>query len=158
VTAPTMAALYEKKNHAELQKLCKQLVIAIAVVTLLGFGFLIFTGNILLSFFNPSFTSAYSILLILALGCMIDAISGPTAYLMQMTSYEKSYLKIMVVCYVLVILLQFVLIPRFGGLGAAFASATGTIVWNLWSIWLLRAKAKIDPSIIGLIWPVEQKN
>jgi O-antigen/teichoic acid export membrane protein len=155
VTAPTMAALYEKKNHAELQKLCKQLVIAIAVVTLLGFGFLIFTGNILL---NPSFTSAYSILLILALGCMIDAISGPTAYLMQMTSYEKSYLKIMVVCYVLVILLQFVLIPRFGGLGAAFASATGTIVWNLWSIWLLRAKAKIDPSIIGLIWPVEQKN
>jgi O-antigen/teichoic acid export membrane protein len=158
VTAPTMAALYEKKNYAELQKLCKQLVIAIAVVTLLGFVFLVFTGNILLSFFNHSFTSAYSILLILALGCMVDAISGPTAYLMQMTSYEKSYLKIMVVCYVLVILLQFVLIPRFGGLGAAFASASGTIIWNLWSIWLLRVKAKIDPSIIGLIWPVTQKN
>ncbi len=158
VTAPTMAALYEKKNYAELQKLCRQLVMAIAVVTFLGFVFLAFTGNILLSFFNHNFTSAYSILLILALGCMIDAISGPTAYLMQMTSYEKSYLKIMVVCYVLVILLQFVLIPRFGGLGAAFASASGTIIWNLWSIWLLRAKAKIDPSIIGLIWPVEQKN
>ena len=158
VTAPTMAALYEKKNYAELQKLCRQLVIAIAVVTLLGFVFLVLTGNILLSFFNPSFTSAYSILLILALGCMIDAISGPTAYLMQMTSYEKSYLKIMVVCYVLVILLQFVLIPRFGGLGAAFASASGTIVWNLWSIWLLRSRAKIDPSIIGLLWSVDQKN
>ena len=158
VTAPTMAALYEKKNHAELQKLCKQLVISIAVVTLLGFVFLVFTGNILLGFFNHSFTSAYSILLILALGCMIDAISGPTAYLMQMTAYEKSYLKIMVVCYVSVILLQFVLIPRFGGLGAAFASAGGTIIWNLWSIWLLRVKAKLDPSIIGLIWPVEQKN
>ena len=158
VTAPTMAALHEKKSYAELQKLCKQLVIAIAVVTLLGFVFLVFTGNILLNFFNHSFTSAYPILLILALGCMIDAISGPTAYLMQMTAYEKSYLKIMVVCYVLVILLQFVLIPRFGGLGAAFASASGTIIWNLWSIWLLRTRAKIDPSIIGLIWPVEQKN
>ncbi len=157
VTAPTMAALYEKKNHAELQKLCKQLVIAIAVITLLGFVFLVFTGNILLSLFNPSFTSAYPILLILALSCMIDAISGPTAYLMQMTAYEKSYLKIMVVCYALVILMQFVLIPRLGGLGAALASASGTIVWNLWSIWLLRAQAKLDPSIIGLIWPVEQK-
>jgi O-antigen/teichoic acid export membrane protein len=158
VTAPTMAALYEKKSYAELQKLCKQLVVAIAVVTFLGFVFLVFAGNILLSFFNHSFTSAYSILLILALGCMIDAISGPTAYLMQMTSYEKSYLKIMVVCYVLVILLQFVLIPRFGGLGAAFASASGTIIWNLWSIWVLRVKAKLDPSIVGLMWPVKQKN
>ena len=158
VTAPTMASLYEKRDHTELQRLCKQLVVAIAVVTLLGFVFLVFTGNILLSFFNHSFTSAYSILLILAFGCMIDAISGPTAYLMQMTSYEKAYLKIMVVCYLLVIALQFALIPRLGGLGAALASGGGTIVWNLWSIWHLRTKAKIDPSIIGLVWPVQVKS
>ena len=158
VTAPTMASLYENKNQNELQKLCTQLVIAIVVVTLLGFVFLVFTGNILLSFFNHSFTSAYPILLILAFACMIDAVSGPTAYLMQMTSYEKAYLKIMVVCYVLVITLQFVLIPRLGGLGAALASAGGTIVWNLWAVYLLRARAKIDPSILGLIWPIKSKS
>lgn len=153
VTAPTMAALYEKKSLRELQNLCRQLVIAIAVATFLAFVFLGLTGSILLSFFNHSFTSAYPVLMILALSCMIDAISGPTAYLMQMTSYEKAYLKIMVVCYVLVIVLQIILIPRFGGLGAALASASGTIIWNLWSIWLLRAKAGLDPSILGLIWP-----
>lgn len=158
VTAPTMASLYEKKSHTELQKLCKQLVIAIAAVTLVGFVFLVFSGKILLGFFNHNFTSAYSILLILAFGCMIDAVAGPTAYLMQMTAYEKTYLKIMLVCYLLVIMLQFALIPRWGGMGAALASAGGTIVWNLWSIWLLRTKAKIDPSILGLVWSIKSKS
>ena len=157
VTAPTMAALYEKQEYHELQKLCRQLVIAIAVVTLFGFIFLLFTGKILLGLFNHNFTSAYGILLILALGCMIDAVAGPTAYLMQMTSYEKAYLKIMAVCYVLVIALQFILIPSFGGIGAAVGSASGTIIWNLWSIYLLRSKASLDPSIFGLIWPVRAK-
>lgn len=158
VTAPTMASLYEKKSHMELQKLCNQLVISIAIVTLLGLVFLVFAGNILLSFFNHNFISAYPILLILAFGCMIDAVSGPTAYLMQMTAYEKPYLKIMVCCYLLVIVLQFALIPRWGGIGAALASASGIIAWNLWSIWLLRTKAKIDPSIFGLVWPVHYKS
>ncbi|MDE2447132.1 MAG: oligosaccharide flippase family protein [Alphaproteobacteria bacterium] len=157
VTAPIMASLYEKRDHAALQKLCKELVLAIAVVTFLGFVFLVFAGNLLLSFFNPSFTSAYGILLILAFGCMIDAVSGPTAYLMQMTSYEKAYLKIMVICYLLVIALQFALIPRYGGIGAALASASGTVIWNLWSIALLRTKAALDPSILGLVWPAKRK-
>jgi O-antigen/teichoic acid export membrane protein len=154
VTAPIMAALYEKKQTQELQKLCRQMVIAIAAVTLLGFLFLVLSGNILLSIFNPRFTSAYYILLILAFGAMIDAVSGPTAYLMQMTSLETVYARMLAVIYVLVFVLQFIFIPKYGVIAAALANASGVIVWNCVSIYFLRKKIGVDPSLFGFFFPI----
>jgi O-antigen/teichoic acid export membrane protein len=155
VTAPIMSALYEKKQTQELQKLCRQMVIAIAAVTLLGFLFLVLSGNTLLSIFNPSFTSAYYILLILAFGAMIDAVSGPTAYLMQMTSLETVYARMLAVIYVLVFVLQFIFIPKYGVIAAALANASGVIVWNCVSIYFLRKKIGVDPSLFGIFFPTK---
>ena len=155
VTAPMMASLYEKNQTQELQKLCRQMVIAIAVVTLFGFLFLVMTGNILLSIFNPSFTSAYYILLILAFGAMIDAVSGPTAYLMQMTSLETVYARMLAVIYVFVFVLQFIFIPKYGVIAAALANASGVIVWNCVSIYFLRKKIGVDPSLFGIFFPTK---
>jgi O-antigen/teichoic acid export membrane protein len=84
---------------------------------------------------------------------MIDAVAGPTAYLMQMTTYEKAYLRIMVVCYGFVLLAQFILIPRYGSMGAAMASTGGIVIWNLWAVALLRREAGLDPSLLSLIVP-----
>lgn len=155
VTAPIMATLYEKKQTQELQKLCRQMVIAIAGVTFLGFLFLVLTGNVLLSIFNPSFTSAYYILLILAFGSMIDAVSGPTAYLMQMTSLETVYARMLAVIYVFVFVLQFIFIPRYGVIAAALSNATGVIVWNCLSIYFLRKRIGVDPSLFGIFFPMK---
>ena len=112
VSAPTMAALFHSGKIVELQRLCRNLSVAIAAVTIVGFIFLVLLGHRLLGLFDPNFVSAYPILLIIAFGCMIDAVSGPNAYLMQMTSFERPYLKVMAVCYVLVILAQIILIPN----------------------------------------------
>jgi O-antigen/teichoic acid export membrane protein len=158
VAAPSMAALYQSRSMEELQKLSRQLVTAITAATALGFVFLVLAGKPLLSLFNPGFVSAYWILIILASASLVDALSGPTAYLMQMTSFESAYLKIMVVCYALVVALQFALIPSLGGIGAAIATACGTIMWNVWAIWLLRSKASLDPSLFGLLRPVVSRH
>jgi O-antigen/teichoic acid export membrane protein len=155
VAAPTMAALYQGRKFAELQRLNRKLVLAIAVATIAGFMFLVIAGPFLLRMFNPAFASAYWIMLVLAFGCLVDATAGPSAYLMQMTSFEGAYLKIMITCYALVVALQAILIPHYGGMGAAIASATGTIIWNIWAVWLLRKKASLDPSVFGLLVPVK---
>jgi O-antigen/teichoic acid export membrane protein len=120
---------------------------------LLGFLFLVLSGNILLSIFNPSFTSAYYILLILAFGAMIDAVSGPTAYLMQMTSLEAVYARMLAVIYVFVFVLQFIFIPKYGVIAAALANTSGVIVWNCVSIYFLRKKIGVDPSLFGIFFP-----
>ncbi len=150
VTAPTMAALYHAHKLQELQALCRKLALAIAAVTAAGFAVLIVAGKLLLGVFDPAFVAAYPILLIIGFGAVIDAMSGPNAYLMQMTRFEWPYVKVMVATYGVVIVAQILLIPHFGAIGAALASAGGVIMWNVASIIILRRHAGLDPSLIGV--------
>ena len=157
-TAPHMSALYHAGKFGELQSLCRKLAIAIAGVTLAGFVFLIFAGKLLLSFFDPQFVAAYPVLIAIALGTVVDAVAGPNAYLMQMTKFEGAYLKTLVICYALVIVAQLMLIPRYGSLGAALASACGIVTWNFLAIYILRRKAGLDPSLLAIIMPPRHAN
>jgi O-antigen/teichoic acid export membrane protein len=157
VAAPSMSGLYHSGKMAELQRLCRTMAGAIVVVTAIGFAMLALVGKFLLGLFDANFISAYPILMIVALGTMIDAISGPNAYLMQMTKYETHYLKIMGVCYALVLGAQLILVPIWGGVGAAIASAGGVILWNVWAIVILRKDAGLDPSLLSLIVPPKPK-
>ncbi|MCA0432511.1 MAG: oligosaccharide flippase family protein [Proteobacteria bacterium] len=151
VTAPTMAALFHDNKIAELQKLCRNVAIAISLATLAGLIFLIVVGKHLLAFFDPAFVSAYPILIILSIGYLVDAMAGPNAYLMQMTSYERHYVWIMVLCYIVVVAAQLILIPLYGAIGAAMASAGGVALWNAAAIIVLRRRAGLDPSILSLL-------
>ena len=155
-TAPTMARLYHAGQLTELQTLCRKLSLAIVLATTAGYLFLIVAGKVMLGFFDPSFVAAYPLLLIIGFGALVDAVSGPNSYLMQMTSFEKDYLKIMVASYAIVLIAQFALIPRFGSLGAALASSLGVVLWNLASIAVLRKKAKLDPSLLSLVAPPQR--
>jgi O-antigen/teichoic acid export membrane protein len=152
VGAPLMSANFHSGKFKELQRLCNVLSIAIAISTLLGVLVIVIFGHQLLGIFDPSFVNAYPVLLLLAAGYTIDSLAGPNAYLMQMTGLERPYLKIMAACYLGVLLMQVVLIPIYGGLGAATASAIGIIAWNLCAIRLLRKSKGLDPSVLGLIF------
>ena len=157
-TAPHMSALYHAGRLVELQALCRKLAIAIAAITFAGFIFLVITGKLLLGIFDPQFVAAYPILIALALGTVVDAVSGPNAYLMQMTKFEGAYLKILIGCYSLVIAAQFILIPRYGSFGAALASASGVILWNVLAIVVLRRNAGLDTSLLSVLHPPQPKN
>jgi O-antigen/teichoic acid export membrane protein len=152
VGAPLMSANYHSGKLKDLQRLCNALSIAIAIFTLLGVLVLFIFGRELLGIFDQSFVGAYPVLLLLAAGFTIDSLAGPNAYLMQMTGLERPYLKIMASCYVVVLILQVLLIPIYGGIGAAAASAIGIISWNICAITLLRKSKGLDPSILGLVF------
>ena len=157
-TAPHMSALYHAGRLVELQALCRKLAIIIAAITFAGFIFLVITGKLLLSMFDPQFVAAYPILIALALGAVVDAGSGPNAYLMQMTKFEGAYLRILIGCYSLVIAAQFILIPRYGSFGAALASASGVILWNVLAIVVLRRNAGLDSSLLSVFHPPHPKD
>ncbi len=153
VAAPMMASAYHTNNLTELRRICRLLATAIAIVTFLGLVFVFVFGDKLLSIFNPAYVSAYPVLILFALSATVDAVCGPTAYLMQMTSLERSYLKIMAGCYALVLVLQFIFVPRYGLIAAAACSGAGVILWNLVAIALLRRKIGVDPSIFSFFLP-----
>lgn len=150
VAAPMMAASYHSGRMVELQNICRLLAVAIAISTLVGFAFLVLAGSALLAFFDPQYANAYWVLMVLAFGFAIDAMAGPSAYLMQMTKLEWAYLRIMAVVYLLVLLLQLIFVPRYGILAAAIATASGVIIWNALAVTLLRREIKIDPSVFSI--------
>ena len=152
VGAPLMSANYHSGKFRELQRLCGLLGIAIAVSTIAGLLVLVLFGHQLLGLFDASFTSAYAVLLILAVGYFVDSMAGPNAYLMQMTGLESTYLKIMGTCYAFVLAAQLLLVPIYGGMGAAIASACGIVIWNVWAIIVLRTRKGLDPSVFGLLF------
>jgi O-antigen/teichoic acid export membrane protein len=151
VAAPMMASAFHGGNREELQKLCRYLAIGISGVTLLGLVFFAFAGKLLLGFFDPSYVSGYWLLMIFSLGFTVEALAGPSAYLMQMTSLENSYLRIMACCYALVIALQLVFVPRYGLMAAALANVSGVVLWNLAANILIRKKLGVDASIFSLL-------
>lgn len=150
VAAPMMAASYHAGRMDELQRICRLLAVAIAATTLAGLAFLAILGKFLLGIFDPAYVSAYGVLMVLGLGFTVDAMAGPSAYLMQMTKLEWTYLRVMAIVYALVIALQLTFVPRFGMIAAAAASALGVVVWNLLAVSLLRREIRIDPSVFSL--------
>jgi O-antigen/teichoic acid export membrane protein len=153
VAAPLMSAAWQSGRKAELQRLCKMLALAIAVSTAIGFVVLVLIGKPLLSIFDPAYQSAYPLLLILGLGYAIDALAGPTAYLMQMTSLEGAYLRIMAVVYGFVLALQLLFVPLYGAIAAACATALGVALWNIIAITQLRRSIGVDSSILSFFLP-----
>ncbi len=151
VAAPMMASAYHSGNLPELRRICRLLAAAIAVVTLAGLIFVAGFGDRLLAIFKPEFVSAYPVLVVFAISATVDALCGPTAYLMQMTTLERAYLKIMAASYAAVLVLQLIFVPHYGLIAAAACNAAGVVVWNLFAITLIRRRIGVDPSVFSFI-------
>tara|TARA_B100001142_G_scaffold95025_1_gene96923 strand:+ start:72174 stop:73538 length:1365 start_codon:yes stop_codon:yes gene_type:complete len=99
----------------------------------------------ILDFFGNGFSteSAISALLILTFSQFVNAVSGPVGTILNMTGKQKVYGNILLVALTLNIFLNFLLVPennpfaKFGinGInGAAIASASSLIFWNIYSV------------------------
>ncbi|MCW8828153.1 MAG: flippase [Gammaproteobacteria bacterium] len=106
---------------------------------------LVLFGKPILSLFGEGFSAAYIPMLILVAGQFVNSISGSTGYFMNMTGNQHIFRNIMAVASLLNLLLCFLLIPKYGILGASIATALCLACWNM-SI-LLYIKTKYGRSI-----------
>jgi O-antigen/teichoic acid export membrane protein len=90
---------------------------------------------------------AYPALVILTIGQFINALAGPVGYLMTMTRYQNEAALILVVSAGLNIGLNIFLIPAYGLIGAALATAGSMIFWNFAMVVLTKKRLKINPTI-----------
>jgi O-antigen/teichoic acid export membrane protein len=147
--APLMSSLYHTNDRAGLHRMVRLISAGIGIPTLLGLGSMAVLGGWLLRLFDESFAAAYPVLMVLACGYAADALAGPTAYLLQMTGHEKTYLKILASCYGLTVILQVIFIPIYGLMGAAVPSALGMGLAGMLGVISTRRHLGIDPSILG---------
>ena len=81
--------------------------------------------------FGGPYVQAYSALCILVIGQLINAVMGSVGLFLSMTGHEKETLRALAISAILNVVLNALLIPKFGIIGAASATAVSVVLWNV---------------------------
>jgi len=112
---------------------------------------LVVTGHLLLNLLGEAFTTGYGAFVVLSVGRIVQSWTGPVGFLMTMTEHQAVAVKLQAVNAVLSVLLNITLIPSFGMIGAALASSSVLVIWNLAINSYVRQQLKIDPTVLGWV-------
>jgi len=148
--APLLAQHYHAGDKAKAQ-LFTSLSALVGFAASVGFFvfFLVFGGAVM-SLFGDNFVEAWPILIILAVGLLVEAAMGPSRTVMMMTGQERTYVIAFGVITVVGLALQALILPSAGLIGAALVAMVARIVSQVFiAVWCIQ-KVGIDPTIFGV--------
>jgi O-antigen/teichoic acid export membrane protein len=143
IAAPKFAALYRQGDFDALSSTARHSTLLMALLaTPILLVFLAFP-RLVLGLFGTEFQAGGPILSILALGQFVNVATGSVGYLLMMSGHERSVRNNMVFAAALNIGLSCVLIPLFGRIGAAVATAVAIATLNLGAAYLVWSRLGI---------------
>ena len=143
ILAPKIASKFaagEDENYQKLITLATSInfISSVLIVIII----LVFNQTIL-GFFGEEFKSAKYLLFFLCVGQMINSFCGSVAVVLQMTGKQVVYQYFMLTALAVNLLLMFGLTPIYGAFGAATASISSMILWNVGGAVYLKRRLKI---------------
>ncbi|MEO6396115.1 MAG: lipopolysaccharide biosynthesis protein [Devosia sp.] len=149
VVAPMVAQHYhagEMRKAQAITALCAWAGFAFSLVVFAGF---VLFGDKVLALFGGAQDQGHLILILLSIGLLFDAATGPSRIVMMMTGHERDYVRIFGSIIVLGVLVQIAIIPVFGLVGAAAVNMTARIAAQLAIAWWSRKRIGLDTSLLG---------
>lgn len=131
VLAPKISELYGNSEVDEMKQLITKSTKLIFVFTVPLVLVIMIANKYVLSIFGNEFIDGGTALIIVMTSQLINAISGSSGQVMNMTGNHKKIRNFTMYSGVLNISLNFLLIPLYGIIGAAIATASSIIVLNL---------------------------
>ena len=96
--------------------------------------------DFLLGLFGEEFKVGVTAFIFLSCGRLISSFSGSVGNILQMTGNQNIYAIILLIGAILNVVLNLILIPLYGINGAAIASMSSLIVWNLSMVLVVKQK------------------
>lgn len=150
VIAPMVARHYHSGEIKKAQGVTTLCAWAGFLFSLVIFALFVFFGDVVLSLFGPEFSDGHAILVILSIGLLADAATGPTRIVMMMTGHERQYVSLFGSIMAVGFVVQLVVIPIYGVMGAAIVNALSRVVaQTVIAVWTTR-KVGIDTSLLGI--------
>ena len=116
-----------------------RLIVVISLPVLLAF--LLYPG-LIMSVFGSQYSQGQSVLQILVIGYFVSICTGPVGVLLMMSGNERFLRNITMLTAAINIILCFVLIPRYGIVGAAYATSVCMTIEKILSLLVIRWKLK----------------
>ena len=131
IVAPMIAEFHAQGRRDDLQRML--ILNARGVLLFAGPAIvaLIFGGRFLLGYYGPAFVVGWAPMVVLSIAQLVVAVCGPVGFLMTMTGQEREASAYIVLSAAVDVVLNVILIPRFGIMGAAFATATAVTLRSL---------------------------
>ena len=142
---PKISRMYASGEHERLQRMMiSGARFGFIVSFLVAATFMLFGEWILSIVFGTAYVAAFYPLVILCLGQLVSIGIGMGALLLSMTGYERETAAATALAAVGNILLNAVLIPMFGAVGSAVATASTLILWRVMLAVLAKRKTGIS--------------
>jgi O-antigen/teichoic acid export membrane protein len=145
IFAPVIADLHAQGKRDVLQRLFQTLTKWVVGLTFpLACVMIVFAGR-LMRIFGPDFESGWPVLVIGAVGQLVNCGVGSVGYLLLMSGNQKRLIKVQFVMTIVSVVTNISLIPTLGMVGAAFAAAGVNVGGNLWNLYEVRKALGISP-------------
>jgi O-antigen/teichoic acid export membrane protein len=149
--APTVASLYAARDMRQLQSVTTKSARMILLISLpFGLGLIVF-GHWFLLLFGQDFMKGETALTILSIGQIINVATGSVGLLLVMTGHERDVAISVGISALLNIIMNAFLIPKWGIEGAAIATTTSMVVWNILLAILVYKRLGIHSTALGRI-------
>lgn len=137
VISPRFAVLVAQEDQAGLQRLVSQTMQAMLAIALLVTLPFLLAPEFILSIMGSEFQQGREVLLLLALGQLVNVATGPVGRLLIMSGHERLVRNNVIAHVLLNIALNIIFIPLLGITGAALVSAGTIISKNLVAVFLV---------------------
>ncbi len=145
IFAPVIADLHAQSRRDVLEKVFQSVTKWVLGLTLpLAFVVIAFARP-LIRIFGPGFEPGWPVLVIGAIGQVVNCGTGSVGYLLFMSGNQRRLMRVQFAMAGISVLVNLVLIPVFGIVGAALASACVTVAGNLWNLSEVRKALEISP-------------
>ncbi|MDA3952304.1 MAG: flippase [Bacteroidales bacterium] len=134
IASPKFSEIYSSEGIRRFKRIVQQTTIISWLVSAPIFAIILIYPESVLKVFGQEFLVGRNALIILSIGQLVSAFSGSTMIVLNMTGREKIGRNILIVTAIINILINFLLIPRYGIIGAAIATMVSTVFWNLVSV------------------------
>jgi O-antigen/teichoic acid export membrane protein len=131
IASPKFAEMYAENNMKGLKKVVHQSTKMIFWTSVPLVSVFFVFPEFLLGIFGEEFKVGVTAFIFLSCGRLISSFSGSVGTILQMTGNQNIYAKILLFGAIMNVALNLILIPKYGINGAAIASMSSLIVWNL---------------------------
>jgi O-antigen/teichoic acid export membrane protein len=145
IFAPTIAELHVKGQHEVLERLFQTLTKWILGFTLPLVFVIVLCARPLMRIFGADFESGWPVLVIGALGQLVNCGTGSVGYLLLMSGNERKLIRLQFGMALVMVILTLVLVPRWGITGAACAAGAVNVGMNVWSLYEVKKSLAMTP-------------
>jgi O-antigen/teichoic acid export membrane protein len=156
-SAQRFSQYYAAGDHARLEAFTRDTLHWTFWPSLAMVGVLLLIGKPLLLLFGESFGGGYWLLFILSVGLIFRAAIGSAESLLIMAGQQRICAAIYTVTFILNVVLNFTLIPRYGLAGAAMATSTALVLESLVLYYVTYSRLGIHCSIFHAMWQGRRK-